>query len=171
METTFFKGPPDHTSWKWTFFLFFLSCISFSHTFLNRRDLCLCLILPTETLFSLRTGDYVMCIFLSPTHLALFLYIVDNKKYMKEVHKWINERCGLGLFKRVSMGRENQEKKSPELPNLAPKHGLITSLQTIITSSVSVLHFSCQIFYFFNFALCILFSLLYHLDFLFLITL
>lgn len=48
----------------------------------------------------------------------------------------------------------NQEKTSPELLNLAPKHGPLTTLQTIITSSVSVLHFSCQIFYFFNFSLC-----------------
>lgn len=74
METTLFKGFSDLTSWKLTFF-----CLSFPlvlgfccccccYTSINRSDFCLCLVL--LTLYSLRTGDYVLCIFLSFTHVT-----------------------------------------------------------------------------------------------------
>lgn len=62
------------------------------------------------------------------------------------MYPWISENSGLAHSEEWSWDESNQEKTSPELLNFALKHGVITSLQTIHTRSVSVLHFSCQIF-------------------------
>ena len=44
--------------------------------------------------------------------------------------KW---KAWLGPVQKSEHGREKQEKTSPELLNLAPKHGVLIGLQTIIT--------------------------------------